>query len=99
MTLIVQLLLGASVPFEKDREPFPATSANVGDPHPEEDAFVGLAITIVPGLVGSVSVKLRSVSVTEVGLVNVKVNVEMPPTLVGSGLKFLAIVTTDGSRT
>ena len=98
LTVMVQLLLGASVPFENDREALPATGAKVGEPHPEVDAFVGLAITIAPGVVGSVSVKFRLVSVTEVGLVNVKVSVEMPPTVVGSGLKFLAIVTTEGSR-
>ena len=98
MNLIVQLLLGASVPFENDRDPFPATGVNVGVPQPDVEAFVGLATTIAPGLVGRVSVKLRPVIVTGVGFVNVKVRVEMPPTLVGSGLKFFAIVTADGSR-
>jgi len=86
------------MPFENDTEPFPATGANVGEPHPDVDAFVGLATTIAPGLVGRVSVKLRLVCVTGVGFVNVKVRVEMPPTLVGSGLKFFAIVTAEGSR-
>jgi hypothetical protein len=95
--VIVQLLLGASVPFENESEPAPATGAKVGVPHPEVEAFVGLAITIVPGAVGSVSVKLNPVNVTEVGLVKVKVRVEMPPTVVGSGLKFLAMVAEEGS--
>lgn len=89
--------MGASVPFENEREPAPATGAKVGEPHPEVEAFVGLAMTIVPGAVGSVSVKLSPVNVTGVGLVNVKVRVEMPPTVVGSGLKFLVMVAADGS--
>ena len=101
-TLIVQLLLGASVPFENDTEPLPATGAKVGVPQPDVDAFVGLATTIAPGfvgVVGSTSVKFRLVCVTGVGFVNVKVSVDIPPTLVGSGLKFFAIVTAEGSIT
>ena len=97
MTVIVQLPLGANVPFENAREPAPAAGEKVGDPQPEVEAFAGLAITIVPGVVGSVSVKLNPVSVTEVGLVKVKVRVEMPPTVVGSGLKFLVMVAEEGS--
>ena len=100
-TLIVQLLLGASVPFENDKEPLPATDAKVGVPQPDVDAFVGFAMTIAPGfagIVGRKSSKCKPVSVTGVGFVNVNVNVEMPPTLVGSGLKFFAIVTAEESR-
>ena len=74
----------------------PALSVNVP---PQVFVVVrGEATTIAPGLVGSVSVKLRPVCVTGVGFVNVKVSVEMPPTLVGSGLKFFDIVTAEGSR-
>ena len=98
MTLIVQVPFAAIVPFENDSEAAPADGAKVGVPQPEVEAFVGFAITIAPGLVGSVSVKLRPVSVTGVGLVNVKVNVDVPFTVVGSGLKFFAMVTADGSR-
>ena len=57
----------------------------------------GEATTIAPGVVGSVSIKLRPLRVTDVGLVMVNVSVEIPFTVVGSGLKFLAMVTTDGS--
>ena len=100
-TLIVQLPFAAMVPFENERDVAPALGAKVGVPQPEVDAFVGLATTIAPGfvgVVGRVSVKLRPVCVTGVGFVNVKVRVDMPPTLVGSGLKFFAIVTAVGSR-
>jgi len=98
LTLIVQLLLGASVPFKNERDAAPAVGAKVGVPQPDVDAFVGLATSIAPGLVGRKSSKCKPVCVTGVGFVNVKVRVEMPPTLVGSGLKFFAIVTADGSR-
>ena len=97
-TLMVQVPFAAIVPFEKESETAPAVGAKVGVPHPEVDALVGLATTIAPGLVGRVSVKLTPVSVTGVGLVSVKVSVEIPLTVVGSGLKLFAIVTTDGSR-
>ena len=98
LTLTVQVPFAAIVPFENVREAAPAAGAKVGEPHPEVDALVGLATTIALGVVGRVSVKLRPVSVTGVGFVNVKVSVDMPLTLVGSGLKFFAIVTADGSR-
>lgn len=97
-TLIVQLPFAAMVPFENEREVAPALGAKVGVPQPDVEAFVGLATTIAPGLVGRLSSKWRPVCVTGVGFVNVKVSVEIPPTLVGSGLKFFAIVTADGSR-
>ena len=102
MTETVHVLAAASDPPVK-RMPGslaasapPALSVNVP---PQEFVVVrGEATTIAPGLVGRVSVKLRPVIVTGVGLVNVKVRVDIPPTLVGSGLKFFAIVTADGSR-
>jgi hypothetical protein len=98
LTLTVQVPLAAIVPFEKESDAAPAVGANAGVPHPEAEAFDGVATTIAPGLVGNVSVKLRPVSVTGVGFVSVKVRVDTPFTLVGSGLKLFAIVTTDGSR-
>lgn len=98
-TLIVQVPFAATVPFENDSEAAPAAGVKVGVPQPDGEAFAGLATTIVPGVVGSVSVKFSPVSVVGVGLVMVKVNVETPLTFVGSGLKFFVRVTTEGSRT
>lgn len=99
LTLMVQVPLAAIVPFEKERDAAPAVGAKVGVPHPDVEALVGLATTIAPGDVGNISVKLISVSVTGVGFVSVKVSVEIPLTVVGSGLKFFAMLTTDGSST
>ena len=99
LTLIVQVLLAAMVPFEKESAAAPATGANVGVPQPVVDALVGLAIVMAPGVVGKVSVKLSPLTLAALGFVNVKVRVEMPPALVGSGLKFFAMVRVDGSRT
>ena len=98
-TLIVQLLFGASVPFEKEMEAAPATGAKVGVPQPVVVAPGVGATVIAPGVVSSVSVKFKPLTVTEVGLVNVKVNAETPPALVGSGLKFFAMVTAEAGST
>lgn len=98
-TLIVQLLFGASVPLENEREDAPASGAKVGEPQPVVEALGVPATVIAPGVVGRVSVKLRPVTVTGVGLVNVKVRLDIPLTVVGSGLKFLEIVTAEGSNT
>jgi hypothetical protein len=98
LTLTVQLLFGESVPFEKEREAAPAVGEKVGDPQPDVVAFGVLATVIAPGDVGRVSVKFKPVIVPVVGFVNVKVSVEIPLTLVGSGLKFFEIVTEDGLR-
>ena len=102
-TLIVQLLLGASVPPVKRMPGSPAASAppvlSNSDPPHVLDVLSGVATTMAPGEVGNVSVKLSPLTVTGVGLVNVKVNAETPPTLVGSGLKFFEIVTAEGSKT
>src|SRR5262249_15452322 len=98
LTLIVQLLFAATVPFENEREPAPATGAKVGAPQPLVVAAGGLATTIAPGEVGKVSVKLRPESGAPLGLMMVKVSDETPPTLVGWGLKFFLRVTVDGSR-
>ena len=95
---MVQVPFAAIVPFENEREAAPAVGAKVGEPQPDVEALAGLATTIAPGLVGRVSVKLRSVSVTGVGFVSVKVRVDIPFTVVGSGLKSFEIVTAEGSR-
>jgi hypothetical protein len=74
----------------------PPLSVNV--PPQVLEVVRGEATTIAPGVVGKVSVKLRPLSETEVGLVMVKVSVEIPLTVVGSGLKFFVMVAADGSR-
>ena len=84
---------------EKEREAAPAVGAKVGEPQPVVDAFGELATTIAPGDTGSTSVKFNPLKATGVGFVNVKVRVETPPAVVGSGLKFLEIVTAAGSMT
>ena len=96
--MMVQVLFAAIVPFENEMEAAPATGANVGVPQPEVDALVGLATVIAPGVVGSVSVKFRPLTLAAFGLVNVKVSVEIPPALAGSGLTFFEIVSVEGSR-
>ena len=98
LTLIVQVLFAAMLPFEKEREAAPAVGANVGVPQPVVEAFGVLATTIAPGVVGSASVKFNPLNEEGVGLVMVNVSVETPPAVVGSGLKFLEIVTAAGSR-
>ena len=93
LTLMVQVLLGASVPLENDSEAAPPVGAKVGVPHPEVEALGGLATVMAPGEVGRVSVKLTPVMVTEVGFVIVKVRVETPPATVELGENALAMVT------
>ena len=99
MTLMVQVLFGAILPFEKESVDEPAAGAKVGDPQPVVEAFGVLATVIAPGEAGRLSVKFNPLIVVGVGLVRVNVSVEMPPAVVGSGLKFLAMVTAAGSRT
>lgn len=98
LNLIVQLLLGARLPFEKVRDATPAVGEKVGEPHPVVEAFGELATSMTPGVVGRSSVNLSPLNEAEVGLVRVKVRVETPPAVVGSGLKFFEIVTAVGSR-
>src|SRR3989304_3365766 len=93
----MQLLLAATVPFENETAPAAATGAEVGVPQRGVLAPVGLATTMAPGEVGKVSLKFRSLRATPLGLLMVKVRVEVPPTVVGSGLKDLARVTSAGS--
>src|SRR6266498_4961597 len=98
LTVIVQLLFGARLPFEKERDVAPAVGAKVGEPQPVVEAFGVLATVMLPGVCGRLSVKFSPLSAVEVGLVKVNVRVETPPAVVGSGLKFFAIVTAEGSR-
>src|SRR6185369_6185798 len=98
-TFTVQLLLAATVPFENEIEPAPATGANVAAPHPLVVAPGEPATTIAPGEVGNTSEKLTPEIAAGLGLVIVNVRAETPPALVGSGLKFLAIVRVVGSTT
>src|SRR3989304_1500427 len=86
----MQLLLAATVPFENEIEPAPATGAKVGVPQPEVLAPVGLATTMAPGEVGKVSLKFRSLRATPLGLLMVKVRVEVPPPVGGAGVRGLA---------
>ena len=90
--------MGARLPFEKVRTISPARGAKVGEPQPVVEAFGVPATAIFPGVCGRLSVKFNPVSVVEVGFANVNVNVETPPAVVGSGLKFFEIVAAEGSR-
>ena len=98
-TLTVQLLFGASAPFENEMEAAPAVGAKVGVPQLLVVASGVDATTMLPGDVGKVSVKLTPVMVALFGFVIVKVRAETPLMLVGSGLKFFEIVTVVGSST
>ena len=98
LTLMVQVLFAAILPFEKEMETAPAAGANVGVPQPVVEAFGVLATTIAPGVVGKVSVKFNPLNEEVVGFVMVNVRVETPPAVVGSGLKFFEMVTAVGSR-
>ena len=98
LTWIVQLLFAARLPFENESDVALAAGAKVGDPQPVVVAPGVLATTMAPGVVGRVSVKLSPLKAAGVGLVRVNVSVETPPAVVGSGLKFLEMVTAEGSR-
>src|SRR4029078_8378535 len=98
-TFTVQELLAATVPFENEIEPAPAAGTKVAAPHPLMVSPVGLPTTIAPGEVGNTSEKLTPETAAGLGLVIVKVRAETPLTLVGSGLKFLAIVGVEGRTT
>ena len=96
-TLIVQNPFAAMVPLEKDIDPAPATGENMGLPHPDVDAPAGLATTIAPGELGSVSKKLNPESITGLRFWIVKVKRETPPGLVEAGEKALEKVKLVGS--
>ena len=98
-TKIVQVPLAAMVPLEKEIPAAPATGMKVGVPQPTVVAPAGFATTMAPGVVGKVSVKLTPLTAAAFGLVSVKVNLDVPPATVGSGAKFLAMVTEVGSMT
>ena len=98
LTWTVQLLFAARLPFEKESDVAPAAGAKVGEPQPVVFELGVLATTMAPGVVGRVSVKLSPLKAADVGLVSVNVSVETPPAVVGSGLKFLEMVTAEGSR-
>ena len=97
MTLIVQVLFAAMLPFVNEIEAAPAAGVNVGEPQPDVEAPGVLATTMAPGVVRRVSVKFNPLNDEEVGLVMVNVRAETPAAVVGSGLKFLEIVTAEGS--
>jgi hypothetical protein len=96
-TLTVQLLFGASVPFENEMEVAPAVGEKIGVPQLLVVAPGVAPTTIAPGVVGKVSVKSTPVMVALFGFVIVKVKAETPLMLVGSGLKFFDMLTLVGS--
>jgi hypothetical protein len=82
--------LAATVPLEKDTDVAPAGGAKVGAPHPEVEKIAGVATTICPpDSVGRLSMKLAPPTVAAVGLVSVKVSVDVPPATVDAGVKAL----------
>ena len=89
--------MAARLPLENERDAAPAEGAKVGEPQPVVAAFGELATTMAPGVAGRLSVKFSPLKEAEVGFVRVKVSVETPPAVVGSGLKFFEIVTAEGS--
>ena len=93
-TLIRQVPLGASVPFEKVSVVSLAAGAKVGEPQLDVEYVAGLA-TFMPE--GSGSVKLIPVMVVEVGLLIVKVRVDVPPAMVEAGEKAFENETVVGS--
>ncbi len=92
--MIMQLLLAAIVPLEKEMDVAPEEGAKVGVPQPAV-AALGVLATVMPE--GRGSVKLNPLMAPRLGLVNVIVRAETPPALVGFGLKLLDIVTFVGS--
>ena len=70
-TLIMQLLFGASVPFEKEIEALPALGLNVGEPQLVVD---GLSVLVTTTPLGKVSVKFTPLITTAVGLARVIFN-------------------------
>ena len=95
--LTMQFPLAGTVPPENEIELAPATGAKVGVPQPVVLAPVGFATTIAPGVVGNVSLKFTSLIAAAFGLPIVKVRIEVPPTIVGSGAKDFEIVVAVGS--
>ena len=93
-TRTLQVLLAATVPFEKAIVPEPAAAVKVGEPHPLAAAPLGLAITIPAG---SESEKERPDKGSGYGLLIVKVSVDVPPAVIVDGEKLLVIPNWEGS--
>src|SRR3954463_3327204 len=82
----------AIVPPVKEIAPAPATGENVGDPHPVVVGFGDGATFMAPGDTGSVSAKATPLMASFwLGLMMVKVRVDVPPARIGVGLNPLAI--------
>ena len=74
----------------------PAAAVIVGEPHPDEEAFAGLATVMLPGLpgvAGSESEKFSPLIATGAEFVSVKIREDTPPALVVEGLKVFEIST------
>ena len=93
MTETVQVPPAGMVAFEKVIEPLPATGAKVGEPQLEMVALGVEATTMLPGVVGKVSVKATLVRLSlGFGLVMEKVNVLTSPARMGLGVKSFEIL-------
>lgn len=87
-TLTVQVPPATIEPPEKDIDALPPVGLKVGVPQPLVVALGVAAMTIAPGVVGNVSLKATPVKGVKVlGLVRVKVRVEVPPARMGDGEK------------
>ena len=87
-TLTVQVPPATIEPPEKDMDALPPVGVKVGVPQPLVVALGVTATIIAPGVVGNVSVKAAPVKgVNVLGLVRVKVRVEVPPARMGDGEK------------
>ena len=91
-TRTLQFAPAAMLPALNASEAAPATGANVGAPQLVVLAFGGVATTIAPGTVGSVSEKPTPVMPAAVELLSVKTSVVTPPGAIGFARNALAIV-------
>ena len=91
-TRTLQFAPAAMLPALNASDAAPAVGAKVGAPQPLKLAFGGVATTIAPGTVGSVSEKLTPVMPAAVGLSSVKTNVDTPPGVIGFVRNALVIV-------
>lgn len=86
MTVTVQVPAAAIVPPEKETDDAAATGANVGVPQPLVAAVGTAATFIAAGEIGKVSVKATPLTALFwLGLVMLKVRVEVPPAKIGFG--------------
>jgi hypothetical protein len=93
LTLTVHVPPATIEPPEKDMDALPPVGVKVGVPQPLVVALGVAATTIAPGVVGNVSVKATPVKgVSVLGLVRVKVRVEVPPARMGDGEKAFVIL-------